>query len=442
MNKKCLLALAALAIVLSLAGCDLGNAAAGGDAIAAEGPSRKLTGTTRDGSYIPFKDFLGVSSKQAAAKAEDAYEYFKDELYKEVPGDKTMAYILDNYNDEIRSEGMSYGMMIFVQMDYEDGFKKLWKLAKKYMRFDSSSKFEGFFHWRLYGSGDKFLEKKGSIGMAPDGELYMAAALILAYNKWGTTEYKNDATDLILRMINYDTKDKNKTSFFYPGGLVKHWPENGSTVVTTNPSYHLPAFHQLFISFLPNSSYPDAKAVYASIRDQSRYFLKKCLEQSEYRLPPDTSDEDGIGKNWGSDGKEFANDAWRVAMNITLDVDWNGPKWYGKTGNKGEEWLRDYAKKFCDFFESKNTSGKRDYKDQWYTDGTPFTKQDGHKIGLVAMNAMVSCLLPDYMETKHLQAKRYMRELWDYDITEEKNYYNICLYTLAILWGAGEYNLE
>jgi|GEM_PF-801414 len=432
MDKRILLSLAASAVLLTVCGCDIVSAAAN-DVDGPGGPNLKLTGTTKDGSYIPFEDFLGVSCSQAKAKAEDAYNYFIKKLYKEVPGDSSMAYILDNYNDEIRSEGMSYGMMLAVQMNDKTRFKKLWKLAKNKMQYESGHKYEGFFCWHLYGSGDKFLEKM-SLGMAPDGEIYFASALIMAYNRWGTTEYKSAATDLLLKMINYSSSDKNDTNFFYTDYLVKHWPTNNGSWERTNPSYHLPAFFQQFISFLPNTDqYP--KIRYANIRDKSRYFLKKCLEQSDYRLPPDVSDENGVGKDWEGDGKEFAHDAWRVAMNITLDADWNGINPYGR------DWLNDYAKRLCDFFESKNSSGKRDYKDQWYTDGKPYKNQDGHKIGLVATNAMVSCLLPDYMGMKHLQAKRFMQEIWDYDITKESNYYNICLYAFAMLWGAGEYNL-
>ncbi|MBN1648425.1 MAG: hypothetical protein JW874_10350 [Spirochaetales bacterium] len=450
MKKRFLMLLAAALLLLVLPGCDLENGSAqeqvacSGDADMNANPDKTLTGTTKDGTYVPFADFLGKSSLEITLKYILAYNHWFNTVYREVPGDSTMAYILDDYSDEIRSEGMSYGMMIFVQMNDSTRFAKLWKLAKNKMQFGANDKFGGFFHWRLYGSGDKFLQKKGSIGMASDGELYMAAALIMAYNRWGITQYKTDATDLILKMINYSSSDNNETSFFYSNYYVKHWPENASTTVTTNPSYHLPAFFQQFISFLP-STYQSAKLKYANIRDASRAFLKKCLEKSTYRLPPDVSDTNGVGKNWGNDGKEFAHDAWRVAMNITLDADWYGTQTYGKT------WLEDYARKFCDFFESKNSSGKRDYKDQWYTDGTKYKVQDGHKLGHVAMNAMVACLIPDYMGMKSMQAKRYMQELWDINVnsTDQSyrnkysldNYYNVCLYTFAMLWATGHYRV-
>ena len=40
------------------------------------------------------------------------------------------AYILDTGNNDVRSEGMSYGMMICVQTNHKTEFDKIWKWAK------------------------------------------------------------------------------------------------------------------------------------------------------------------------------------------------------------------------------------------------------------------------------------------------------------------------
>ena len=44
-----------------------------------------------------------------------------------------MAYIEDTGNHDARTEGMSYGMMMCVQMDRKEEFDRLWKWAKTYM---------------------------------------------------------------------------------------------------------------------------------------------------------------------------------------------------------------------------------------------------------------------------------------------------------------------
>ncbi len=48
-----------------------------------------------------------------------------------------MAYIYTADTDDVRSEGMSYGMMICVQMDKQEEFNRLWKWAKTYMQHTS-----------------------------------------------------------------------------------------------------------------------------------------------------------------------------------------------------------------------------------------------------------------------------------------------------------------
>ena len=42
-----------------------------------------------------------------------------------------MGYIEDIANNDVRTEGMSYGMMIAVQMNRKEVFDSLWKWAKK-----------------------------------------------------------------------------------------------------------------------------------------------------------------------------------------------------------------------------------------------------------------------------------------------------------------------
>jgi len=44
-----------------------------------------------------------------------------------------MGYMEDTGNNDARTEGMSYGMMMCVQMDMKEEFDKLWKWAYTYM---------------------------------------------------------------------------------------------------------------------------------------------------------------------------------------------------------------------------------------------------------------------------------------------------------------------
>ena len=56
------------------------------------------------------------------------------------------AYLYDTGNQDVRTEGMSYGMMICVQLDKQAEFDKLWRWAKKYMLY-TSGKWSGYYAW-------------------------------------------------------------------------------------------------------------------------------------------------------------------------------------------------------------------------------------------------------------------------------------------------------
>ncbi len=47
-----------------------------------------------------------------------------------------MAYLEDTGNHDVRTEGMSYGMMICVQTGHKEEFDLLWEVARTYMYMD------------------------------------------------------------------------------------------------------------------------------------------------------------------------------------------------------------------------------------------------------------------------------------------------------------------
>ena len=77
-------------------------------------------------------------------------------------------YMEDTGNDDARTEGMSYGMMMALQMNRKDIFDKIWKWARVNM-YLSEGPNAGFFCWSNQTDG-----KKNADGPAPDGEEYFA----------------------------------------------------------------------------------------------------------------------------------------------------------------------------------------------------------------------------------------------------------------------------
>ena len=76
------------------------------------------SGAYYTGDYTsPFKKYLGKTDEEIQAKLDQLWDhYFKGDNNSKVFYDKgTEAYIKDTGNNDVRSEGMSYGMMISVQ---------------------------------------------------------------------------------------------------------------------------------------------------------------------------------------------------------------------------------------------------------------------------------------------------------------------------------------
>ena len=116
---------------------------------------------------------IGKTEEEIKSKLQEVihnFFYGEDKVYFPVGDD--MAYIEDTGNHDARTEGMSYGMMMCVQMDMKEEFDRLWKWSKTYMWMAEGWN-EGYFAWSCQVDG-----KKNANGPAPDGEEFFAMALL------------------------------------------------------------------------------------------------------------------------------------------------------------------------------------------------------------------------------------------------------------------------
>ena len=107
---------------------------------------------------------MGYKSEAVYAKLDEIFNslfYGPNKIYFEV-GD-SMAYISDIKNHDVRTEGMSYGLMIAVQLDKKEIFDRLWRWGKKYMQHQEGP-MKGYFAWSLKTDGTR-----NSQGPASDG---------------------------------------------------------------------------------------------------------------------------------------------------------------------------------------------------------------------------------------------------------------------------------
>ena len=117
-------------------------------------------------------------------------------LYYELGSDE--AYILDTGNDDVRTESMSYGMMICVQLNKKAEFDKLWRFVKNRCMIKSGPN-KGFLAWQINTDGS--IKDQNA---APDGDEYIATALMFAAGRWGNDtgiDYWKEANCILENML-------------------------------------------------------------------------------------------------------------------------------------------------------------------------------------------------------------------------------------------------
>ena len=95
-----------------------------------------------------FKE-AGYSQKDIDKKLAKAYyDVFEgpNKVYFE-EGD-SLGYVSDVKNKDARTEGMSYGMMVAVQLNKKEVFDRIWRWSVKYMQHQEGPR-EAYFAWSV-----------------------------------------------------------------------------------------------------------------------------------------------------------------------------------------------------------------------------------------------------------------------------------------------------
>lgn len=146
----------------------------------------------------------------------------------------------DTGNHDARTEGMSYGMMVCVQLDKKEEFDRLWKWTRTYMYMDEGSG-KNYFAWSCALDGTRNAD-----GPAPDGEEYFAMALFFASRRWGDGEgifnYSREAKAILHECVHKGEPGHPGDPMWEPSNkLIKFVPG----LDFSDPSYHLPHFYEL-----------------------------------------------------------------------------------------------------------------------------------------------------------------------------------------------------
>jgi oligosaccharide reducing-end xylanase len=156
---------------------------------------------------------------------------------------------------------------------------------------------------------------------APDGDEYFAAALYLADRRWGSAgavNYKQEADNVSSAMLHNSAAGGRYPIIHTTENMVVFVPY-GSSNGFTDPSYHLPAFYELFALYGPSA---DATK-WRSVAGTSRGFLSLSAHATT-GLHPDYATFGGAPTTSaaGDGHDQFKYDAWRVVMNMAIDYAW------------------------------------------------------------------------------------------------------------------------
>lgn len=373
-----------------------------------------MKGAFYTGVYPNFLAEVGVSDEAAREKAARAFHtiFFDPEENFCHQKDPDAWCLVDTGNNDARTEGMSYGMMMCVQMDRQDIFDKLWSFSERYMLLDKGPN-AGYFRWSVGIDGTPFSE-----GPAPDGEEYFAMALFMASARWGDGEgsfcYSARAREILRHALH-----QHET---VPGGEPMWEPENayirfvpGMTI--SDPSYHLPHFYELFAMKADEAD----RSFWKKAAEASRHYMKISAHPVT-GLSPEYADYSGktvllFKKPW-----VYYSDAYRVAENIALDHLWFGP----------DPGLDAVASRLQEFFARQDLSDLRAYE----LDGTPQSEPAMHPTAIRAVLGAAS------IAAGGPSRLRFLKEFADLPMRRGKRrYYDNCLYFFCLLMLTGNYRI-
>lgn len=363
---------------------------------------------------------IGISEEDIQKRLfemKNEFFYSDDRVYFTVGED--MGYILDTGNNDVRTEGMSYGMMITVQLDMKEEFDRLWKWAYTYMYMTSGWN-EGYFAWSCKPDGSR-----NSDGPAPDGEEFFAMALFFASHRWGEGEgiyaYSKFARDILSAALHKGSGGReghpmwnldNYQILFVPG------------VDFTDPSYHCPHFYDLFSIWCNEED----REFWSNAAVASRKFLVNAChpvtglsaEYSEFSGKPYSKPlrYNNQRHDW------FYSDAYRTALNIALDYSWFGE-------NVGQIDM-------CSKIQKTLLEDMRKGTFHIYEiDGTICGEEALHPVAVLATTAAAGlCRWADDI-SKEWAEKFYNTPLRKGD----RRYYDNCLYFFSFLLLSGHYQI-
>lgn len=363
----------------------------------------------------------GIKDEEIFERLGEIKQYFfygNEEQRVYYPQKDNMAYIEDTGNHDVRSEGMSYGMMLCVQLDMKEEFDRIWKWAKTYMWMQEGEN-EGYFAWSCTTDGTK-----NATGPAPDGEEFFAMALFFAAHRWGNSEgiyhYDQEAREILSACL-------HKGQGTRAGAPMWNWENHQILFVPgsdfTDPSYHLPHFYELFSLW----AYEEDRHFWKKAAEASRkYLAKACHPKTGFSAEYAEFDATPMKRKlpWTNERHDwFYSDSYRTVANIGLDYEW-----FGK--DEGQCQAADAIQSFL------LEAGRKNEYYIYEINGDIASKEVRHPLAIPATVAMAS------LAAGNLHSKEWVERLWHLPMREGiYRYYDNCLYMFSMLALSGNYKI-
>jgi len=423
-----------------------------------------------------FAEQLGQGPAESRAKIEKAFQQLfhgdgqEQRIYFETGANAngTLAYITDWANNDARTEGMSYGMMIAVQLGKKREFDALWNWAKTNMLVtDPKNPSVGYFAWSMNTDGTP-----RSTGAAPDGEEYFVTALYFAARRWGNGkgiyDYQAEADRILRGMRHHPVVTGTPPFRIHPEDPpfvepAKPWPSINSrameaeavragkpwppfhpdraprpqtvgpmvdeahnmirfvaetNVPGTDASYHLPAFYELWARWGP----AEDRAFWAKAADVSRELFVR-VTGPKTGLAPDRSYFD-MSTMLTREGEPdpFGYDSWRTVSNWSIDY-----SWWGKDAR--QQALSDRIQGFL------YGQGVDSFPDRYTLDGRPLSTR--HSPGMVATTAVGGLAA-----TPGPASRAFLEALWTMPVPSgEQRYFDGLLYLMSMMHCSGQFRI-
>lgn len=381
-----------------------------GGAAARPPPSPPAVGAVESGVYRNLFAEAGYAQADIDAKVAAAFAQLyltgdaaTQRIAFEVPGN--MTYVTDAKNGDVRTEGMSYGMMVAVQVGNNTLFDRIWRWALTFMYHNESGPLQGWSAWHCKPDGTRIDQ-----GPAPDGETFFVTSLYFAAARFGNGGAYNYSlwADTVLGLI---TSKPTPQELFEPASRIVRFDPG---TAFSDPSYMTAAFYP---------TWAIAGSVAPALLNESAARTRDLLFKvtSPHGLAPNMCGFDGSKAGWVTD---FEDDAWRVARNWAVDYAW----WAADTRQIA------MSNNLLAFFTACGSPCVCDYFDP--ASGACHRPQ--YSSGLAAMNAVAS------LASNSSDAWAFVDALWAMpipsgDLHDTDRYYSGSLYLEALLHLSGRY---